>query len=51
MLAGKFGATGFHLAGISKDTVESHRKFSEKLQLRYPLLAEPDMTMPHALGA
>jgi peroxiredoxin Q/BCP len=51
MLAGKFDATGFHLAGLSKDTVESHRKFSEKLQLRYLLLADPDGTMPEALGA
>ena len=31
--------------------MESHRKFAEKLDLHYPLLADPDKTMLQALGA
>jgi peroxiredoxin Q/BCP len=42
---------GFSIVGISKDPVESHRKFAEKLQLGYPLLADPEKTMLQALGA
>lgn len=31
--------------GISKDSTESHKKFSEKHDLNFTLLADPEMTM------
>ena len=35
-------AAGITLLGISRDTVKAHKKFAEKFQLKYPLLADPD---------
>ena len=35
-------ALGAVLVGISKDTVQSHRKFAEKNQLPFTLLADPE---------
>lgn len=35
-------AAGFAVVGISPDSVESHQKFTEKYQVPYPLLADPD---------
>ncbi len=32
------------IIGISKDTVESHRKFAEKYNLPFTILADPDRT-------
>lgn len=29
--------------GVSKDSVESHKKFSEKFNLNFPLLADPEL--------
>lgn len=31
--------------GISKDTVESHKKFAAKYRLNFPILADPDKTV------
>jgi len=39
------------LAGLSKDTPASHQKFAAKLNLKYPLLADPELTLIKALGA
>lgn len=30
------------IIGISKDTVESHKKFSDKYHLNFPILSDPD---------
>ena len=36
--------------GISKDSVESHRKFAEKYQLPFILLADPELKAIQAYG-
>ena len=33
---------GAVVLGISRDTVEAQKKFAEKFELKYPLLADPD---------
>ncbi len=35
-------ATGAEIVGVSTDTIESHRKFSENHELPFRLLADPD---------
>ena len=35
-------ATGAEVVGVSTDTIESHKKFSENHQLPFRLLADPD---------
>jgi len=35
-------ATGAAVAGVSADSVESHRRFKEKQGLNFPLLSDPD---------
>lgn len=37
--------------GISKDSVKSHTKFSQKYQLPFPILADPEHTVIEAYGA
>ncbi len=39
------------MAGISKDSVASHRKFADKLGLGFPLLSDPETGYLQALGA
>lgn len=36
--------------GVSKDSVESHKKFKEKERLNFPLLSDPNLTMCEAYG-
>jgi len=36
--------------GISKDTVESHKKFAVKYHLPFPLLADPDLVVNKLYG-
>jgi peroxiredoxin Q/BCP len=44
----KLGAT---VLGISPDAVESHRKFRDKFDLNFPLLADPDHKVAEKYGA
>ena len=37
--------------GVSKDSIESHCKFAEKYNLKFPLLSDPDGTMLEKYGA
>ncbi|MEK6820928.1 MAG: thioredoxin-dependent thiol peroxidase [archaeon] len=37
--------------GVSKDTMESHQKFSKKYELNFPLLSDPEGKMIEAYGA
>lgn len=37
-----FKQLGVRILGISKDGVNSHKKFSEKYRLNFPLLADPE---------
>lgn len=36
--------------GVSPDPVTSHAKFAKKLDLNYPILADPERTLIDALG-
>ncbi len=43
--------SGVTVFGVSKDSVESHKKFAGKYALPFPLLADPEMSMIEAYGA
>lgn len=36
--------------GVSADSVESHRKFKEKLKINFPLLSDPEKKVLQAYG-
>ena len=44
-------AKGYNLIGVSKDSAASHRKFMEKYQLPFTLLADTSTEMIQAFGA
>ena len=41
---------GVQVLGVSKDSVESHKKFKEKENLNFPLLADPEKKVLEAYG-
>lgn len=41
---------GYQVVGVSKDSEESHRKFAEKQDLPFPLVADTDATLCQAAG-
>lgn len=43
-------ASGYALIGISKDSVESHRRFAEKYSLPFLLLSDPTTEVNQAFG-
>jgi peroxiredoxin Q/BCP len=45
-----FEALNCKIAGVSPDSVESHRKFSEKLGISFPLLSDPEHDFIEACG-
>ena len=47
----RFLALGYNVIGISKDSVESHRKFADKYSLPFPLLSDPSTEILQAFGA
>lgn len=42
---------GVAVVGISKDTIMSHKKFAEKFDLNFPILADPSIETIQAYGA
>ena len=42
---------GVEVIGVSKDSIESHQKFTEKHQLNFPLWSDPDHQLLEAFGA
>lgn len=42
---------GYEIVGVSKDSAASHKKFIEKHQLNFPLIADIDTTLLQQLGA
>ena len=46
----QFEATGAAVLGVSPDSAESHRKFREKYDLPFPLLADPDHAVADEYG-
>jgi len=47
----KFLAEGYRIVGVSKNSVESHRKFADKYNLPFTLLSDPEHKVMEALGA
>jgi peroxiredoxin Q/BCP len=46
----RFRKQGVEVIGVSPDRVDSHRKFKDKHELPFPLLADPDHTVAEAYG-
>ena len=46
----EFARRGIAVIGVSKDSVESHRKFAEKYSLPFVLLADPELQAIKAYG-
>jgi peroxiredoxin Q/BCP len=46
----EFAATGATVLGVSPDAVESHRKFRDKYDLPFTLLADPDHAVADEYG-
>lgn len=47
----QFEKRGVMIVGISKDSVESHKKFADKFRLNFTLLSDPDHKVIEAYGA
>jgi thioredoxin-dependent peroxiredoxin len=47
----EFRKRGVEIVGISKDSVESHKKFSDKYKLNFTLLSDPDHKIIDNFGA
>jgi peroxiredoxin Q/BCP len=45
-----FQSHGAEILGVSTDSVRSHKKFSQKYDLTFPLLADPDHATANAYG-
>ncbi len=43
-------AQGYHLVGVSADSVERQKKFADKYELPFPLLADENHTILNAFG-
>lgn len=46
----KFQKEGIEIIGISPDDVESHKKFCQKMGIKYPLLADVDKVVSKQFG-
>ena len=46
----RFREQNIEVIGVSPDAAESHRKFKDKYELPFPLLADPDHTAAEAYG-
>ena len=44
-------AKGYHVVGVSKDSVASHKKFAEKYELPFTLLADTSTQLLQTFGA
>lgn len=43
-------AAGYHIIGVSKDKMETQKKFADAQGLDFPLIADTDTTLLQALG-
>ena len=46
----QLNAAGFAVVGVSKDSADSHRKFTEKFSLGFPLIADTELSLNQAFG-
>ncbi len=47
----EFESAGVRIFGVSKDTLASHISFSEKLNLQFPLISDPQTQLIQSLNA
>ena len=47
----EFESAGVRIFGVSKDTLASHKSFSKKLSLQYPLISDPQTQLIQSLNA
>ena len=47
----EFESAGVRIFGVSKDTLASHKSFSKKLNLQYPLISDPQTQLIQSLNA
>ena len=47
----EFNKLGITLIGVSKDSIDSHKKFIEKQELTIDLISDPELTLHKILGA
>ena len=47
---GALRKAGYEVVGVSKDSVESHKKFAAKYGLPFTLIADTDLTLNKAFG-
>lgn len=47
----ELAAAGYEIIGVSKDKVETQKKFADSKGLEFPLIADTDTTLLQALGA
>lgn len=45
-----FEKMGYQVIGVSKDSEDSHKKFSDKYSLNFPIVADTDLTLIKAAG-
>lgn len=50
-IAGEFSKKNAVILGISKDSVDSHKKFAEKYHLNFPILSDENKEVIKAFGA
>lgn len=48
---GELEAKGVKVFGVSKDSLKSHARFTEKFDLNFPLISDPDLEILQAYGA
>lgn len=46
----RFGKSDAVVLGVSRDSVESHQRFTEKYRLNFPLLSDPDAAAAKTYG-
>jgi len=46
----KFQKEGIEVIGVSPDDVESHKKFCDKMEIKFPLLADADKEISQKFG-
>lgn len=45
-----FQTASVEVAGVSSDSLESHQKWAKRLEIPFPLLADPERVAGHELG-
>lgn len=46
----KISASGYSVVGVSPDSSDSHKKFTEKFKLKFPLIADTEKTLCSEVG-